>query len=408
VRREIWLNEQDVMNMELLKLSIRRVNQLGYFRPIEGPEIQPVAGEENKLDIILPAQEQNRNQFTFGGGVSGLEGAFINLSFSTTNFLGRGETASFMIQTGSRTQNFQIAITEPWFLDRPITAGFDIFKRTLRLPQFTRRDTGLNLVFGVPVKRFSRMFLNYGYAVIKTSDPEGIFLDPANPFVGVDPRFTSALFGFGIGDFTQSKITPTFVHNTVDNPLFAFKGKRYTASLEFSGGPLGGTLDFYKPSLEGIWYLPVSRRTNFGFRTMVSWIEPFGGTPVPFFERFFLGGENQIRGYDIRTVGPRITNEAGVSQLVGGIKMMLFNVEYYIPLAGPLRAVLFFDAGQTFAEGEPWRFSMFNALSTSTGAEMRFFVPVLNVPFRLIFAYNPNREPFQPATAFRFGIGSTF
>ena len=79
IRRELWLNEQDVVNMELLKQSIQRINQLGYFTPIEQPEILPVEGEENKLDIVLQVTEQNRNQFTFGGGVSGLEGTFINL-----------------------------------------------------------------------------------------------------------------------------------------------------------------------------------------------------------------------------------------------------------------------------------------------------------------------------------------
>jgi outer membrane protein insertion porin family len=127
-------------------------------------------------------------------------------------------------------------------------------------------------------------------------------------------------------------------------------------------------------------------------------------TGIPFYERFFLGGENQIRGYDIRTVGPR----DALGRFIGGNKMMLYNVEYYIPLAGPLRAVLFFDAGQAYAENTDWSFSMFRDLRTSTGAEMRFFVPVLNVPFRLIWAYNPHRDAFQPATAFRFGIGTTF
>ena len=125
---------------------------------------------------------------------------------------------------------------------------------------------------------------------------------------------------------------------------------------------------------------------------------------MPFFERFFLGGENQIRGYDIRTVGPRNDN----GSFVGGNKMLLFNMEYSIPLAGPLRAVLFFDAGNAFAENQAWSFGMIRQLRTSTGAEMRFFVPVLNVPFRLIFAYNPHRDAFQPPTAFRFGIGTTF
>ncbi|HLE20665.1 MAG TPA: BamA/TamA family outer membrane protein, partial [Vicinamibacteria bacterium] len=152
----------------------------------------------------------------------------------------------------------------------------------------------------------------------------------------------------------------------------------------------------------------VTRRTNFGLRAMFSFVQGFDDTPVPSFERFYMGGENQIRGYDIRTIGPTAVDDQGRAFLVGGTRMMLFNVEYYIPLAGPLRAVLFFDAGQAFADVDPIRLSMFNQLVTSTGAEMRFFVPVLNVPFRLIFAYNPNPPPLQPSTAFRFGVGSTF
>ncbi len=422
IRREMWLNEQDVMNMELLKMSIQRINQLGYFRPIEQPEITPVEGTDNQLDIVLRLAEQNRNQFTFGGGVSGLEGTFLNLGFSTTNFLGRGETASFNVQTGSRTQNFQIAITDPYFLDRRITLGFNVFKRTLRLPEFTRDDTGATLIFGFPVKRFSRMFVNYNYSVIVTSDPDPDLVltqfDIVNQLSGfnrfLDPRF------FGIsGNFIQSKVTPSFVHNTTDNPIFPFRGKRYTFSFEYAGGPLGGSVNFYKPTIETVWYVPVTKTTNFGFRAMVSWIQSHGGqqqfdfeegvidvqqTGIPFYERFFLGGENQIRGYDIRTIGPRDPQ----NRIFGGDKMMLYNFEYYIPLAGPLRAVLFFDAGQTWDEDVSWSLNMFKGLRTSTGAEMRFFVPVLNVPFRLIFAYNPHRDFFQPATAFRFGIGTTF
>jgi outer membrane protein insertion porin family len=289
-------------------------------------------------------------------------------------------------------------------MDKPITLGLDVFNRTLRLPQFTRQDTGASVVWGIPVKRFSRLFLNYGYTVIETTPPdESVFGDEV--LVGT-PTF-DPFFGV-FGEFRQSKITPTFVHNTVDQPLFARTGKRYTFSLEYAGGPLGGTVNFYKPTIEGVWYLPVSRTTNFGFRAMASWVEGFDNTAIPSFERFFMGGENQIRGYDIRSVGPQAVNEDGVAVLVGGTKMILFNVEYYIPVAGPLRAVLFFDAGQAFAEEDPLRFTMIQDLVTSTGAEMRFFVPVLNVPFRLIFAYNPNPPLFQPKTAFRFGVGSTF
>ena len=426
IRREVWLNEKDVMNMELLKLSIQRINQLGYFLPIEAPQIEPVPGEDTQLNIVLPVQEQNRNQFSFGGGVSGLEGAFISVSFSTSNFLGRGETASFSVQTGRRTQNFQISLQEPWFLDKPITVGVSVFKRTIRLPQFTQKDTGANFTWGMPLKRFSRFFINYGYTVIETAAPDTDLFDNFGGFGGLgglgglggfgNSRLFSPFFG-AFGKFNQSRITPTYVLNTVDNPMFPYKGKRYTASFAFAGGPLGGTVDYYKPTFEGIFYLPVTRRTNFGFRALVSWLQGFGGGEsssgtidgVPVFERFFMGGENQVRGYDIRSLGPRLVRDDGVTVLVGGTRMMLFNMEYYIPLAGPLRAVLFFDAGQAYTDETAISFSMFNELATSTGAEMRFLVPMLNVPFRLIYAYNPNAERFfQPTTAFRFGIGSTF
>ena len=224
-------------------------------------------------------------------------------------------------------------------------------------------------------------------------------------------------------NFISSKVTPSFIHNTTDNPMTPFKGQRYTTSFAVAGGVLGGTVNYYKPTFEGVWYVPVSRTTNFGFRAMVSWLKGTELPPdynprtddgdlifnveqtgIPFFERFFLGGENQIRGYDIRTVGPRGENGA----FLGGTKMMLFNVEYYIPIAGPLRAVLFFDAGNAYLETDSWSSSMFSNLRTSTGAEMRFFVPMLNVPFRLIWAYNLHRDAYQPATAFRFGIGTTF
>src|SRR5678815_2061371 len=114
-------------------------------------------------------EEQNRNQFTFGGGVSGLEGTFINASFSTANFLGLRETFQISAQSGARTKNYQLAITEPYLFDRPITAGFDVFKRKLVYENFlnvvgyTQESTGLSLVFGLPVGRFSRMFTNYSY-----------------------------------------------------------------------------------------------------------------------------------------------------------------------------------------------------------------------------------------------------
>jgi outer membrane protein insertion porin family len=140
-----------------------------------------------------------------------------------------------------------------------------------------------------------------------------------------------------------------------------------------------------------------------GLRGEIGLIRPFGDTTeIPYYQRYFLGGETQIRGFDVRSVAPY---DAATRTSVGGDKFVLMNAEYYFDVFGPLRLLLFFDAGQAFAPGQSfyWR-----TLSTSTGVEARFTMPVLNVPFRLIYAWNPNRDFYQPATAFKFAVGTTF
>lgn len=405
IRREVYMNEGDVFNTEALKLSIRRINQLGYFKPMEGaPDLTQSALGNDKLDLTFKVDEQNRNQFTFGGGVSGLEGTFINASFATANFLGLGETLSLSAQTGARTRNFQISVSEPYFLDRPITAGFDVFKRRIRYESFgsfvgfTQEGTGASVTSGFAVGRFSRMFLSYGYEVIKI---EGLSPTTTTSTGGQGPIFNPFVFSSD-NNRTESRLSPSFVHNTTDSPFTPHTGVKYTGTFTFTGGPLGGSVNYVRPSLEAIWYIPHTRRTSLGLRADGAMIVPFGDTDVlPYYQRYFLGGETQIRGYNIRTVGP--IDSSG--RALGGNKYVVFNAEYYVDIVGPLRFLLFFDGGQAFLEGDPVSLRSFR---TSTGAELRFFMPIINVPFRLIYAINPNRDSFQPRSAFKFAVGTTF
>lgn len=476
IRREMQLVENGIFNTEALKFSVRRINQLGYFRPLEGKDdvqVEKTPGSDNEVDVTLKLQEQNRNQVTFGAGVSQFEGFFGQLSFQTSNFLGRGEVFNVALQAGSRAKNYQVSFTEPFLFDRPITAGLEVFKRDIRyISQFTQKSTGGNIIFGFPLASFTRMFINYAYERVKVSEINSAYCDPIvlarNPFLrdalllGGGTCETGAgetteidpLTGIpitvstitGSGTRTISKIVPSFVHNTIDQPIFPTRGTRYTLSMDFAG--LGGNTFFVKPRAEAVWILPHTRRTSLAFRTELEYVRPFGSTiELPIFERVFQGGEYSIRGFDIRTVGPR---DPVTGLVLGGNKSLLFNAEYLITIAGPVRLVLFYDAGQvrdrgqSFAWREPvtrtvqtggWEPALgdlsevvqrtatyeqitlgrVSAFRTSTGAEIRFFMPVLNVPFRLIFAANPQRQGvldnnLNPAKlfSFRFAVGSTF
>jgi len=235
----------------------------------------------------------------------------------------------------------------------------------------------------------------YGYEVVDIAVSNVL-----STAIAADPS-TSTAFLLAAGRQVESSLTPSIVHNTVDNPFAPRSGMRLTGRYQYSGGFLGGTTDFIRPDLEAILYRPVTRRTALGVRANAGWTRNYGAAELPYYLRYLLGGETQIRGVDLRSVGP--TNANGVP--IGGTKFVLFNAEYYVDVMPQVRALLFHDAGQAFSEEQAIDFRQ---LRTSTGAELRVTLPVIGVPFRLIYAWNIYRDTSQPARTFRFAVGTTF
>lgn len=407
-RRELGLLEGGVFNIESLKTGVRRLNQLGYFKPLE--EQKHVAVEKSKdladrVDVTLKVEEQNRNQLTFGAGMSAYEGVFGNLSYTTANLLGRGESFTLSAQRGSRASTYQLSFGEPYLFNRPISGSIDLYSRKINYYTSTSAvgysevREGSTASLGWLLKNFTRLYLNHTWEVtnVAISDEfkSGIALTQSAGAPTLNPYAAA-------GKTIDSRLTPTLVRNTVDHPIFPHRGQRLTASMAIAGQALRGSFDYVKPEVEYVWYLPTSRRTGFGLRGNAGWLRTYGTTTtLPYYLRYFLGGETQIRGVNIRTVGP--VNGDGVA--TGGNKFALFNAEFYVDIIKPLRLVLFHDAGQAFSETERvdlWR------MRTSSGVEARFFMPVLNVPFRLIWSWNAYRDPWQPPSGFRFAIGTTF
>jgi outer membrane protein insertion porin family len=452
IRREMRVAEGGVFNAEALKESVRRLNQLGYFQAFEGTEgemdVTQTPGVDDKVDVTLKFEEQNRNQLTFGAGISQFDGFFGQLAFQTSNFLGRGETVGISLQKGSQARNYQVSFSEPYLFERPITVGADVYSREYIFPlQYTQRSTGTNYVFGFPLADYTRMFMSYSFEQIQVRDINPTYTTPE--VLSASPYLADSLLQNQGGRRTVSKISPSVVFNTVNRPIFPSAGSRYSASFDFAGSKLGGNTDYVQGRLEGIWYLPMTLRTSLGLRAEAQYVRPYGRTStLPIFEKLFSGGEYSMRGFDLRTVGPR-DPETGV--LTGGNKMLTFNAEYYVDIMSQLRLVAFFDAGQVRDIGQrfgweedilqrvtpplPFLSDFYgtpnlltetnairtevvgqtSAFKTSTGLEVRFMMPVLNVPFRLIGAYNPNRgavfnhqlEATKRFT-FRFAVGTTF
>ncbi|PWT91639.1 MAG: outer membrane protein assembly factor BamA [Acidobacteria bacterium] len=436
IRRELLLQEGDLLRVNKFKESLDRIYRLGFFDDIK-PNITPLADQKNQADVSIEVKENKRNEIRLGGGYSQLEGFFGNVVFSTKNLFGSGNVFSISLQGGSRSENYSLSLLDPYFLDRRISLGFSLFKSRYDYISYIQQNTGGSVTFGFPVYRDFKGAVTYSYQIVKvelgTTTNTGV-VNPINE--QLFPGFAEFLT-----NRTESRIVPQLVRSTINNPLDPTRGSRLVFSNEFTGGFLGGDLDYYKPSASFTKYLasPLSKRQFFAFNVENGYGFGMNGKPLPFIERYFLGGEQSIRGYDVRIVAPiqTVTTSTLGSPIctfcaltddflrgfnlplvnspvvVGGNKYFVFNGEYVIPIAGPLKLAGFLDYGNAFTEGQNIDFT---DMRGSTGLEIRFLAPFLSAPFRFIYAINFNRgdlmtlpESVRPKrTVFRFSVGTTF
>jgi outer membrane protein insertion porin family len=194
--------------------------------------------------------------------------------------------------------------------------------------------------------------------------------------------------------------------STIDSPLTPSRGTMYSLSVKYAFPFLSGDVFFLKPQIEFTHYQPLFGRGAkthvFGLHAQYQFVKSLRDSPIPYWERFYLGGERSIRGYEVYTIGP--VDENGYN--IGGEEAFVFNLEYIIPVGGPLYAIFFYDIGNTVLYSQ--KLSPKDMYS-SLGLEARLFIPALRVPFRLIFAFN-NKKIYASDSdfAFRFAVGTTF
>ncbi len=394
IRREILLREGDRFSLALFRDSILRMRQLGLVELEEGmePEIKPRPEDPTQIDVTLRVRELQRNNIQFTAGYSGYEGTFVALSYSTVNFLGAGENLQLMVQHGKRIKNYMFGFSEPHFLDYPVTLGFNIYNRHTIYPWlYDRKGKGIDFVIGARIKGYWRTNITYTYEYVNIDVPGES-----------DESYDPSYYSMWLGNYNVSSILPVIYRSTVDSPLTPSRGTMYLASCKFAGSFLGGDINMIKPRFEWSFFHPLIRNHVIGLHLEYQFIKTSGDSRIPIWEKFYLGGERSIRGYEIYSIGPRSPTGSNM----GGTKSLVLNAEYIIPVGGPLYLILFYDIGNAYASDQKMSFS---SLYSSKGLEMRIFVPALRVPFRLIFAHNsPKIRADDSNYAFRFAIGTTF
>ena len=395
IRREWFLREGKRLNVNVLEDSIRRMKQLGLVTVEKMPEIKPDPNDPNKINLLVEVQEMNRQMINFNVGFSGYDGLFVAAGYSTQNFLGMGETFTLNLQHGTRSKNYRFAFTEPWLFNSPANLGIDVFRTSYSYPTlYTQHSEGFNVTTSTRFWRYWGANLTYSLQHIEISDIDPD-LDFNNPY---------SYYYYTGGKRVVSSLSPTLYYSTVDSPIFPSSGSKFLLNYRYSGGFLGGDIDLHKVKFELVKFMPLwQRRHTLGLHLVYQFISNFGENAVPFYERYFLGGERSIRGFDIYTIGPRSTDG---SYIVGGTKAFFFNAEYSIPLNEQVSFVLFYDVGNGYDEGTSVNLK---DVYKSMGLEIKVFVPMLNVPFRLIFSYNPRTLYEEESNfAFRFAVGPSF
>jgi len=464
IRRELLLDEGQLFNKRAWEISILRLNQLDYFDRIEEDKAVEIKRnqKEGTVDLTLKLKEKGKQSIGLQGGVSGLAGTFIGLTYQTNNFLGLGERLTFSAQFGDIQRSFMFSFTEPYLFDRPISTGFSVFssrysfnqarQEALLLgqsvsinPQFIQNynqdSTGFTLFASYPMKKLSFARIGVTYGLTRTNITA---FNDASKFLFEDIQFRSVAGPSALNGIVSSTITPTITYNTVDNPTNPRSGKSYFYSLGFTGGPLGGNVNTITNVFDWKYFHPIQKHRNvIGFHATAGYTTGYAGKEVPPFSRFYMGGENDIRGYDIRSISPvtfipqatvqplsfRDPTAGGalrtftvpvltyVATLPGGDIQTAGNVEYRIPIVGPVTAALFLDGGtvgiarQSALKLDPTGFTNIQQqfplsnvsqqlsiapntnfrLRGSTGIEFVVQLPIVQAPFRVYYAYNINR-----------------
>ncbi len=382
IRRELRVNEQEVIDTVSMKRSFQRLNNLNFFETVE---ILPKQVEQDKVDLDVKVKEKATGSFSIGGGFSTLDRFVAVADVTEGNLTGRGYMVRVRGQLGQRRTLGLLTFRNPYLEDSLTSLQGDLFRTITNYVTYNEDKSGASATFGRWFSEYTSGSFSLVFEQLTFSDPQ-----PDAPQFVLNQIGTQSTSGFRSG----------LSRDTRDFYLDPRKGTRSAVNLDFGTPALGGTNNFYKFQLDGIKYTPLFWDIRHSIRARFGVTEGLGGKPIPLTEMFFVGGINTMRGFVFGRAGP--VTAAG--SLEGAARQIIINNDLIFPISSEakLNGVLFFDYGKGFAVGEDLSLK----LRSAAGFEARWISPF--GPLRAAYGINLDPNPGERKGVFEFSVGSLF
>jgi len=387
IRRELRVDEQDVIDTPSLKRSFQRLNNLNFFETVE---ILPQQVEPDKVDLNVRVKEKPTGQFSIGGGFSTLDKLVAIADITEGNLGGNGWMGRIRGQLGQQRTLGLITFRNPYLNDSLTSMQIDVYRSMTNYITYFEKKGGASLTFG-------RWLSEYVSGSISLVAEQLNFTDPNNTCL-----FSPTLFVCQqLGNQTTTGFRTSLARDTRDYYLDPRTGWRTSVGFDFGTPYLGGTNNFYKYYFDVIKYTPLVYDTRFSIHARFGEAKGLNGKPVPLTELFFVGGINTMRGFVFGRAGPV---DPVTGSLLGAAKELIFNNDFIFPISteAKLNGVIFFDYGKGFAADEPLSLD----LRTAAGLEGRWISPF--GPLRAAYGINLSPNQGERKGVFEFTIGSLF
>ncbi len=384
IRRELRFSEGDLYSSKKMKLSKRRLRNTTFFKSEELKTIKTDEPDKINLDVIV--DEKPTGAVSMGVGYSTYEKIILTGGISQSNIFGTGMGAYLTSSISSIIKIYNLTFIQPYTFDKNFTTTYNIFNTQSIFSTYDYKGSGGGVTVSRPLTEFIRAALGYRLQRITVYNIE---YDAGN-FIKDQ-----------IGTSITSAVSASLVRNTIDDVLNPSKGSIATAMVEVAGSVFGGENKFVKSLVSYGKYIPFYGDTTFFLKGTAGNITPYGGTTVPVFERFFVGGIHTMRGFKYGMAGPL---DPTTGDVIGATNELIFNTEWIFNVYKPagLKGFLFFDYGKGF--NSTGGFS--ESLRPAAGLGMRWFSPM--GPITVVLGLNLNKKPGESSNVFDFSMGRPF